>query len=258
MARRPMIAGNWKMNKTAAETTDLAQQLSFEYHKDYNSVDVLICPPFTSLRSARIVLGFDKSPIGLGAQDVFWEDEGAYTGAISPAMLKELGCTYCIVGHSERREFFNETDEMVNAKARALMRHGIVPIICCGESLETREAGKTGQHVTAQVRAALIGVSADDAQRAVIAYEPIWAIGTGRTATPEMAEETCAAIRVTLNELFGNETAEAMRILYGGSMKPGNVRHFVPMPNIDGGLIGGAALVATDFIELVKAFVTWD
>ncbi|MCL2757133.1 MAG: triose-phosphate isomerase [Coriobacteriia bacterium] len=255
MARRPMIAGNWKMNKTAAEATELTQKLSFEYMKEYKSVDVLVCPPFTSLRSVRIVLGFDKSPIKLGAQDVFWEDEGAFTGAISPKMLKELGCTYCIVGHSERREFFHETDEMVNAKARALIRNNIIPIICCGESLATREAGETASYVTSQVRAALVGVTADDAQRAVIAYEPIWAIGTGRTATPEMAEETCSAIRDTLIELYGDEIAQEMRILYGGSMKPSNVKHFVPMPNIDGGLIGGAALVATDFIDLVKAYV---
>jgi len=255
MARRQLIAGNWKMNMTTAEATELVQQLSFEYLSSFKTVDVLICPPFTSLRSARVVLGFDKSPIALGAQDVYWEDKGAFTGAISPLMLKEVGCTYCIVGHSERREFFHETDETVNAKVRALIRHGISPIICCGESLAVREAGATEAVVTSQVRAALDGVSAMNAPRIVIAYEPIWAIGTGRTPTPEMAEETCFAIRTTLIELFSNATAESMRILYGGSMKPSNVRQFAPMPNIDGGLIGGAALVATDFIDLVKAFV---
>ncbi|MCL1890634.1 MAG: triose-phosphate isomerase [Coriobacteriia bacterium] len=254
MARKPLVAGNWKMNKTTIEATFLLQELAYACEKRYEDMDVVVCPPFTNLRSARVVFDSDKSGIKIGAQDVFWEDEGAYTGAISPLMLKELGCSYCIVGHSERREFFGETDEMVNAKARALIRHGIAPIICCGETLETRDAGETESFVTAQVRAALTEITADEAQKAVIAYEPIWAIGTGHTPTPEMAEETCAAIRLELTELYGTATAQEMRILYGGSMKPSNVKHFEPLPNIDGGLIGGASLVAADFIDLLKAF----
>ena len=254
MERRPLVAGNWKMNKTTSETTELGQQLSYEYTSEFSGVDVVICPPFTGLRSARVVLGFDKSRILLGAQDVFWEEAGAFTGAISSRMLKELGCTYCIVGHSERREFFNETDAMVNAKVRALLNNSILPIVCCGESLETREAGETEAFVLAQVRAAFADIKAFEVQEAAVAYEPIWAIGTGRTATPEQAEEICSAIRDTLVDLFGDTAAQSIRILYGGSMKPSNVKQFVPMPNIDGGLIGGASLVATDFMGLVRAF----
>jgi triosephosphate isomerase len=170
-------------------------------------------------------------------------------------MLAELGCDYCIIGHSERRELFAETDETVNLKAQALLAAQIAPIICCGETLSIREAGTTLDYVTAQICAALKDIPANDAAKVVVAYEPIWAIGTGRTATPEQAEEVAAGIRATLAELFGNETANGIRILYGGSMKPGNVAQFAPLPNIDGGLIGGAALVAQDFINLVQAFV---
>ena len=252
--RRPIVAGNWKMNNTTAEAALLTQQILYEYQKLHKGVDVVLCPPFTDLRSVRVVLGFGKTDILLGAQDVYWENAGAFTGAISPLMLKELGCTYCIIGHSERREFFHETDETVNRKAQALFAQGIVPIICCGESLKTREAGKTEQFVTAQVRTALAGITAVDAAPVVISYEPIWAIGTGHTPTPEQADEICYAIRATLAELYGNVFSEQTRILYGGSMKPSNVKHFAPMPNIDGGLVGGAALNASDFMDLVKAF----
>jgi len=242
------------MNKTTAEATELTQQLLYEYERSFESVDVVLCPPFTDLRSVRVVLGFNKEKMLLGAQDVYWEEAGAFTGAISPVMLKELGCTYCIIGHSERREFFYETDETVNLKARALIANKIAPIICCGETLETRDAGKTETFVTNQVRAALSDITAADAKGLVIAYEPIWAIGTGLTPTPEQAEQVCAAIRATLADLYGAPFSEATRILYGGSMKPSNVKHFAPLPNIDGGLIGGAALVATDFMDLVRAF----
>ena len=254
MTRRPLIAGNWKMNLTTSQATELVQQAIYEYDKLYENVDVVLCPPFTNLRSVRVVLGFGKAALELGAQDVFWEDEGAFTGAISPVMLKELGCTYCIIGHSERREFFGETDETVNLKARALIRHGITPIICCGESLETREADRTEEFVNAQVRGALSGISASDAADIVIAYEPIWAIGTGQTPTPEQADAVCASIQKTLSVLYGQTFAENTRILYGGSMKPSNVKQFAPMPHIDGGLIGGASLAASDFFDLVKAF----
>jgi triosephosphate isomerase len=254
MTRRPLIAGNWKMNKTTSQATDLVQHLLYEYSGRYDGADVVVCPPFTDLRSARVVLDFGKAPLALGAQDVFWEDEGAYTGAISPLMLKELGCRYCIVGHSERREYFGETDETANRKVRALIAHGIAPIVCCGESLEVRESNKAESFVTAQIRVALQNISAADAALVVIAYEPIWAIGTGHTPTPEQADAVCEAIRTTLAELYGLAFSESTRIVYGGSMKPGNVKQFAPMPHIDGGLIGGASLDTGDFFDLVKAF----
>lgn len=254
MKRRPLVAGNWKMNKTTAEATELTQELLYEYERSFADVDVVLCPPFTDLRSVRVVLSFEKEKMQLGAQDVHWEDAGAFTGAISPLMLKELRCSYCIIGHSERREFFGETDETVNRKAQALIKNDIRPIICCGETLEIREAGKTEEYVTAQVRAALVDIDTAMAADIVIAYEPIWAIGTGLTPTPEQADDVCYAIRATLADLYGRDFAEATRILYGGSMKPGNVKHFAPLQNIDGGLIGGAALVATDFANLVRAF----
>jgi triosephosphate isomerase len=255
MSRTPMIAGNWKMNKTTAEATTLAQNISYCYQKDYSGVDIVLCPPFTDLRSVRVVLGFDESPIELGAQNVYWEKSGAYTGEISPEMLKELGCGYCIVGHSERRQLFQETDEQINLKVKALLAYGIAPIICCGETLEMREAGSTIKFVTSQVIAALDGVDPSLAKQVVIAYEPIWAIGTGLTATPDQAQEVSAAIRATICELYGNSLAAGTRILYGGSMKPANASLFAPMPDIDGGLIGGAALVAEEFNQLVKAFL---
>jgi triosephosphate isomerase len=255
MTRTPLIAGNWKMNLDTKEATELVQNIIYAYDKTLREqVEVLICPPFTDLRSARVVLGFDKSPILLGAQNVYWESAGAYTGEISAPMLAELGCAYCIVGHSERREQFCETDANVNRKAKALLASGVAPIICCGESLEQRESGAAIEHVTAQVAAALQGISAADAAKTVIAYEPIWAIGTGKTATPEIAQEVAAAIRAKLQELYGEPTAQAIRILYGGSMKPGNAAEFAPKPDIDGGLIGGAALDATSFLALADVF----
>jgi triosephosphate isomerase len=242
------------MNKTTIEATDLAQALSYEYERGYASADVVLCPPFTDLRSVRVTLGFDKSPIKLGAQDVYWERFGAFTGAISPLMLKELGCGYCIVGHSERRALFGESDADVARKAKALLAEGIAPIICCGEDAKTRDAGLTLDFVSTQLRAALAGLSLDEAKSIVIAYEPIWAIGTGVTPLPEQADAVCAAIRQALADLYGPALATGVRILYGGSMKPANARQFQPMPNIDGGLIGAAALVASDFMDIVKAF----
>jgi triosephosphate isomerase len=254
MARRPLIAGNWKMNKTSIEATDLAQEISYRYDRSYEGVDIVLCPPFTALRSVRVTLGFDKTPIKLGAQNVYWERSGAFTGEVSPEMLKELGCSYCIIGHSERREFFAESDEAVNRKAKALIAEGIAPILCCGESQETHEAGATLEFVTRQVRAALEDISAEQAKELAVAYEPIWAIGTGHTPLPEQADEVCAALRETLADLYGAGFAGAARILYGGSMKPANAGQFKPMPNIDGGLIGGAALEAGSFMDMVEAF----
>ena len=255
MTRKPMIAGNWKMNKTTAEAVTLSQDISYGYDSSLDDVELVLCPPFVDLKSVSTVLGFDKSRIALGAQDVYWQKSGAFTGAISPGMLKEVGCSYCIVGHSERREHFFESNEAVNLKVHALFEEGIIPIVCCGEDLPTREAGEALPFVISQIKAALEGLSVKQAGDLVIAYEPIWPIGTGRTATPEAADEVCAAIRQTVGELFGGSAASSLRVLYGGSMKPENVSFFVPMPNIDGGLIGGAALDARSFIDLAKAFI---
>jgi triosephosphate isomerase len=242
------------MNKTNTEATKLAQQLAYGYLDNYSSVDVVVCPPFTALRSVQVTLGFDSPQIKLGAQDVYWQPEGAYTGAVSVSMLADLGCAYCIVGHSERRSYFGETDADVNRKAQALLSAGIAPILCCGESLEIHEQRTAVDFVAQQLRSALVQIDAAAAERLVIAYEPIWAIGTGITPTPEQADEVASALREVLAELYGYAVADDTRILYGGSVNIGNVGLFSAMPNIDGGLIGAASLTATDFLELVKAF----
>ena len=255
MTRKPLMAGNWKMNKTLGEAVVLAQDISNQYDNSWEACDVVVCPPFIDLKPAKTVFEFDKTPIEVGAQNVHWEEKGAFTGEISVPMLKEIGCEWCIIGHSERRGYFGETNEEVNNKAKALIAGGITPIICVGESLGVRDAGETLDFVCAQVKAAFAGIDAARARTCVVAYEPIWAIGTGRTATPEQAEEACAAIRQTLGELFGAETAEAMRVLYGGSMNPGNVAMLIEQPDIDGGLIGGAALEASSFVQLIEACV---
>lgn len=254
MSRTPLMAGNWKMNNTVGEAVVLTQEISNNYERDWTEmVDVVICPPFVDIKPAKTVLDFDKTKIAVGAQNVHWEPSGAYTGEISVDMLKEIGCDYCIVGHSERRTMFGETNENVNRKVRALIDGGIAPIICVGESLAVRDDGTAEEFVCAQVRAALAGVDADEAKEVVVAYEPIWAIGTGRTATPEQAETVCGAIRGTLADLYGAELADTLRILYGGSMNVGNVESLLAQPDIDGGLVGGASLKASSFIDLVKA-----
>ncbi len=250
--RKPIIAGNWKMNMTPAESVVLSQGISNRYARGWDKVDVVLCPPSIDLRSVVTVLDFDKSNIDVGAQNVHWEPSGAFTGEISIPMLKDVGCTWCIVGHSERREMFAETDVQVNRKVRALVEAGLKPIVCVGESLSVREADQAESFVCDQVRAALAGLEPEEAAVCCIAYEPIWAIGTGRTATPEQAEAMAAAIRTTVRELSGDETADGMRILYGGSMKPANAETFLACENVDGGLIGGAALDADDFADLVK------
>ena len=254
--RTPLVAGNWKMNKATVAAAILAQDISNRYERDYKTVDVALCPPFIDLKTVQTVLKFDRSPIKLGAQDVYWEDDGAFTGAISPRMLREEGVSYCIVGHSERREFFAETDLMVSKKAKALLVQGITPIVCVGEGLTRREEGaqEAIAFVLGQLKESLQLLHPGEIKQIVIAYEPIWAIGTGRTATPEAAQEMCLAIRSFLAEAAGPEAAEVVRVLYGGSMKAENVKMFVPMPDIDGGLIGGAALNAQNFIDIVKAF----
>ncbi len=257
MLRKPLIAGNWKMNNTIGEAVVLAQEISNEFEPDWaETVDVAVCPPFVDLKPVKTVFEFDRTKIAVGAQNVYWEPSGAYTGEISVAMLKEIGCGYCIVGHSERRTLFGETNEDVNLKVKALLgeeRDVIDPIICVGESLAVRDEGSYLEFVEAEVNAALAGVSEDEAAHVVIAYEPIWAIGTGRTATPEQAQEVCAHIRATVSALYGDDIAEGMRILYGGSMNEGNADLLMAQPDIDGGLIGGASLAAGSFIGVVKA-----
>ena len=246
--RKAIIAGNWKMNKTPDEARALVEEL-IPLVADAEC-DVVVCPPFVDL--CPVSKAIKGTNIHLGAQNIHWAKSGAFTGEISADMLKKFGVEYAIVGHSERRQYFGETDATVNMRAKAALENGITPIICVGESLEQRERGETDEFVASQVRGALEGISADDARRVVIAYEPIWAIGTGRTATAEMAEETIIVIRKTLRSIFGNDAAETVRIQYGGSMNPQNAASLMAMENIDGGLIGGASLKAEDFSKVVR------
>ena len=246
--RKAIIAGNWKMNKTPDEARVLVEEL-IPLVADAEC-EVVVCPPFVDL--CPVSKAIKGTNIHLGAQNIHWAKSGAFTGEISADMLKKFGVEYAIVGHSERRQYFGETDATVNMRAKAALENGITPIICVGESLEQRERGETDEFVASQVRGALEGISADDARRVVIAYEPIWAIGTGRTATAEMAEETITVIRKTLRSIFGNDAAETVRIQYGGSMNPQNAASLMAMENIDGGLIGGASLKAEDFSKVVK------
>ncbi|MDR1016615.1 MAG: triose-phosphate isomerase [Coriobacteriales bacterium] len=254
MTRKPLVAGNWKMNKTTAEATDLAQQLSYRVDQAYEGVDILVCPPFTDLRSVYVTLDFDKSRIAMGAQNVYFEESGAYTGEISPVMLKEIGCSYCIVGHSERRGLFNETNDDINHKVRALQSHGITPLLCVGESLQIRQQRNALEFISDELRACLLGNPVAAADDLVVAYEPIWAIGTGHTATPEQAQDVCGQIREDLANIYSPEIAEQVRILYGGSMNEGNAALFAACPDIDGGLIGGASLDANKFMPIVDCF----
>lgn len=245
------------MNETIPEAVVLSQEISNIIEPDWlDTVDVCVCPPYVDLKPVKTVFEFDKLDVAVGAQNVYWEPKGAYTGEISVEMIREAGCSYCIVGHSERRTYFGETNEDVNLKVKALLANAqdpIKPIICVGESLAVRDEGTYIEYVSKQVQAAFAGVSEDDAKKCVVAYEPVWAIGTGRTATPEQAEEVCKAIRTTVAEMFGAEVAEGMRILYGGSMNEGNAELLLAEEDIDGGLIGGAALKAKSFIEIIKA-----
>lgn len=259
MARKPLIAGNWKMNNTVGEAVVLTQEISNIFEKDWlEDVDVAICPPYVDLKPAITVLEFDKVKIAVGAQNVYWVESGAFTGEISIPMIQDIGCTYCIVGHSERRTLFHETNEDVNNKVKALVAEKLQPvhpIICVGESLNVRDDGTYLEFVNAQVKAAFAGVDADDAKDCVIAYEPIWAIGTGRTATPEQAQEVCGSIRQHVRDMFGDDVASGMRILYGGSMNEGNAELLLAQEDIDGGLIGGASLKAQSFVNIVKAAI---
>ncbi|MGZ8610215.1 MAG: triose-phosphate isomerase [Actinomycetota bacterium] len=251
--RRPIIAANWKMHKTHLEAIQAVQKLSYLLDKDdAEHVEVVICPPFTALRTIETLLQSDRLPYLLGAQNVHWEDKGAFTGEVSPGMLEALKVSYVIVGHSERREHFGETDETVNKKVRAIFKHGMRPILCVGETLQEHDTGGTQDKVAGQVRANLHGVTAEDAARLVVAYEPIWAIGTGRNAEPADAGEVIGMIRETLGSLYAKDVADAIRIQYGGSVKAGNVRDFMAHPEIDGALVGGASLDPEDFVLIVK------
>lgn len=253
MARQPMVAGNWKMHKTAGEGAILTQNIDSLVSELWDDVEVVVCPPFTALKSVSTVIELDRLKMGLGAQDVHWEAEGAFTGAIATRMLVDLRCDYVIVGHSERREYFGETDETVNKKVHAVFAAGMVPIVCVGESLAVRDADETEQFVRGQVRAAVAGISPENAARLVIAYEPVWAIGTGRTPTPEGANDVARSIRATVGATFGQPAAMAVRVLYGGSVKPENAAMFFAEPDIDGALVGGAALEASSFAGICEA-----
>ncbi len=243
-----MAAGNWKMNKTPNEAKEFVNGLK-GLVAGANS-EVVVGVPFVCIPG--VVEAAKGSNIKVAAQNVHWEPNGAYTGEVSCGMLKELGVDYVIIGHSERREYFGETNEMINKKARAILDAGMLPIICCGESLTQREQGVTAEHVRYQIKVALLGLSAEEVSKLVIAYEPIWAIGTGKTATDDQAEEVCAIIRQLLNELYGSTVAESTRILYGGSVKGSNAKALFAMPNIDGGLVGGASLKLDEFEKIVK------
>ena len=247
--RIPIIAGNWKMYKTEKEAFQLASELR-KGLKDVNGVKVILCPPFTSLSSVRKAI--ENSLILLGAQNMHWEEKGAYTGEISPDMLLTVGCKYVIIGHSERRSYFSETDEFVNLKVKSALKFDLSPIICVGEKLDQREANKTEEVVEIQVKGAFKNLSAQEAEKTIIAYEPVWAIGTGRTATPQQANEVHTFIRELLSSEFGKQCADKINILYGGSVKPENSKELLGMPEIDGALVGGASLDAEFFEKIVR------
>jgi triosephosphate isomerase (TIM) len=249
--RTPLIAGNWKMNLTHLEAIGLVQKLAWALpEKYYDKVEVAVLPPFTHIRSIQTMIDGDGLLMVHGAQDLSPHDAGAYTGDVSGGMLAKLGCRYVIVGHSERREIHGEDDALVNSKVHAALRHGLVPILCVGEGLAVREAGEHVAHTTRQVRAALEGVASQQAQGLVIAYEPVWAIGTGRVASAADAQEVCGAIRATVGEIYGEAVAAGARVLYGGSVKAKNVGEIVAEPDIDGALVGGASLDADEFAQL--------
>lgn len=247
--RKRIVAGNWKMNKTPQQTKELINVLK-PLVGDEENTEVVFCPPFICLTTA--IEAVKGTNIKIGAQNMYYEESGAFTGEIAPDMIKEAGCDYVILGHSERRAYFGETDEIINKKVLKAFEHDLMPIICVGETLEQREQGITEDLVRLQTKIALKDVPAADAEKAVIAYEPVWAIGTGRTATNEQAQEVCGAIRKVLVEIYGVETAEKIRIQYGGSVNAGNAAELFGMPDIDGGLVGGASLKA-DFATIVKA-----
>jgi triosephosphate isomerase len=252
-SRKPLISGNWKMHHNHFEAIQTVQKLSYLLAKDaFDAADVSVHPPFTDLRSVQTTIETDRMLLGLGAQHCHWEDTGAFTGEVSPAFLAKLNVRYVIAGHSERRELFGETDAMVAKKVEAIVRHGMTPILCVGETLDEREAGTTDTKVDGQVRAGLAGLPAARVAAAVIAYEPIWAIGTGRTATPEDAQAVCALVRKVVADTHGADAAAAVRVQYGGSVKPGNIAELMSQPDIDGALVGGASLDPDEFARIVQ------
>jgi triosephosphate isomerase (TIM) len=252
LARKPVIAANWKMHKSYHEAMLFVEELRNRLEdEDYERVDVVVCPPFTSIRTVQTTIDGDGIPIHLGAQNMHWENQGAYTGEVSAVMLAKLGVEYVIAGHSERREYFSETDEMVNKKVKAALDNGLVPIMCVGETFQEREEGATKERVEGQVAAGLAGVRKDRLPEVVIAYEPIWAIGTGRTASAEDAQQTIALIRKAVAGV-SKDAAKAVRIQYGGSVKAANIAELMAQPDIDGALVGGASLDPEEFAAIVR------
>ncbi len=251
--RKPIISGNWKMHLNHFEALKLVQELSYLITEDdVDAVDISLHPPFTDIRTVQTVLEADKLPFHLGAQHCHFEEKGAFTGEVAPSMLAKLNVGYVIVGHSERREVFGESDEMINKKVLAVLSAGMLPILCCGETLEEREAGEAESKIARQVTAGMDKVTAEQAADMVIAYEPIWAIGTGRTASAEDAQSMCAAVRSVVAGLYGDEVAQSVRIQYGGSVKPVNAYELMTQPDIDGALVGGAALEADSFARIAQ------
>lgn len=247
--RKPLMAGNWKMNKTVGEAVNMVKALKPAV-TDVNDVEILLCPTYTALYAVNNEI--KDSNIKLGAQNLFWESKGAFTGEISPNMLKDSGCSYVIIGHSERRQYFGETNETVNKKTKAAFNAGLIPVVCVGETLEEREKDITFKVIETQIRGGLANLTAEEAASVVIAYEPVWAIGTGKTATPDQAQEVHSFIRKLYAELYKKDAADKVRILYGGSVNPKNVADLMKQPDIDGGLVGGASLEADSFTQLVK------
>ena len=256
MSRKPIIAGNWKMNLLQSEAKSLYEGIS-SYLSNYTAVQlptVIIAPVFTSLNQVHSIAcncGCGGNKLSVAGQNCHWESSGAYTGEISVEMLKDAGCEYVIIGHSERRQYFSETDEMINKKAKAILAGGLIPIICCGETLEQREAGSTDVHIASQIRAALSGLSSEDVSKSVIAYEPIWAIGTGKTCDSSEANRVIKMIRSVVSEVAGSSAADSIRILYGGSVKPSTIEEQMSQSDIDGALVGGASLKAESFNEII-------
>ena len=255
--RTPLMAGNWKENLNHQEAVVLVQKLAWtlsDKRHDYARAEVVVLPPFTDLRSVQTLVDGDRLQIKYGAQDVSTHEGGAYTGEISAGMLEKLGCSYVVVGHSERRQYHHETDALVAEKARAALRHGLTPIVCVGEGLEVRQAGGHVEHCTQQVVGSLAGLTAEEVAGIVVAYEPVWAIGTGEVATPEDAQEVCAAIRAQIAESFSDAAAEGVRIQYGGSVKASNVASIMAQPDVDGTLVGGASLQVDEFSAICRFY----
>lgn len=247
--RRLVIAGNWKMNKTISESQELAEDLKKQF-KAETDIEIVLCPPFTALGGVAGIVG--GTGIALGAQNMYWEAEGAFTGEISPVMLRDLGVKFVIIGHSERRQYFSETDQAVNKKIKAAFKYGLDPIVCIGENLSEREKGKTFDVLSRQMENGFEELDGFELSKLIIAYEPVWAIGTGRTATPEIAQEAHEFIRKRLIEIFSKKIADDIRIQYGGSVKPQNAKDLLKQPDIDGALVGGASLSAKDFAEIIN------